>query len=160
MSTTRQLCARIVRIMPLLHDPQYRSEIERRLQSLRPDTKPRWGKMSVDQMLWHVNEGLALSLGQITAPPQKTPLPRPIMKFLVLNLHWPKNAPTLPVLLAKQQHDFEAERTRCLQLLNTFTQKGLDEAWPLDAVFGKVTGRFKSRLQAKHLDHHLKQFGM
>lgn len=146
--------------MPLLHDPQYRSGIEARLGSLHSDTKPHWGKMSVDQMLWHVNQGLALSLGQITSPPQKTPLPRPIMKLLVLKLPWPKGAPTMPVLEAKQQYDFEAERTRCQQLLKTFANKPLREEWPKDPVFGQVTGEFKSRLQAKHLDHHLKQFGV
>jgi hypothetical protein len=116
--------------------------------------------MSVDQMLWHVNQALALSLGQLTSPPQKTPLPRPIMKFVVLNLPWPKGAPTMPVLEAKQHYDFEAERARCIELVKSFTNKGLNEAWPNDAIFGKVDGRFKSKLQAKHLDHHLKQFGV
>jgi len=66
----------------------------------------------------------------------------------------------MPVLEAKQQHDFEVELTRCLQLLRTFGTKGLSEVWPLDPVFGQVSGRFKSKLQAKHLDHHLKQFGV
>jgi hypothetical protein len=82
------------------------------------------------------------------------------MKFIVLNLPWPKGAPTLPQAEARQQYDFEAERSRCLQLLDEFARKRLDERWPLDPVFGKVTGRFKSRLQAKHLDHHLRQFGV
>src|SRR6185437_3689866 len=153
------LCARIIS-MPLLHDPQYWSSIEARLGFLRFDSKPHWGKMSVDQMLWHVNQGLALSLGKVTSPSQKAPLPRPIMKFLVLKLPWPKGAPTMPVLEAKRQYDFETERTRCQQLLKTFANKPLRENWPQDPVFGHVTGEFKSRLQAEHLDHHLKQFGV
>lgn len=153
-------CATIFIIMPMLHDPQYRSNIEKRLAALRSDSKPRWGTMSVDQMLWHVNEALALSVGQTTAPPQKMPLPRPIMKFVVLNLPWPKGAPTAPQLEARQHYDFEAERTRCSHLLDTFTRKKLEEDWPLDAFFGKVNGRFKSKLQAKHMDHHLRQFGV
>ena len=143
----------------MLHDPQYRSSIESRLKTLRPESKPRWGKMSVDQMLWHVNQGLRLSLGQVTADTMKTPLPRPIMRFIVLSLPWPKGAPTLPQAEAKQQYDFEAERAHCLELLDTFAKKRLDEPWPLDPVFGKVTGKFKSKLQAKHLNHHLTQFG-
>jgi hypothetical protein len=144
----------------MLHDPQCRTSIENRLRSLRPDTQHRWGKMSVDQMLWHVNHGIALSVGQLTAPPHKTPLPRPVMRFLVLNLPWPKGAPTLPQAEAKQQYDFETERARCFQLLDMFAKKKLDDAWPLDPVFGKVTGRFKSKLLAKHLNHHLRQFGV
>ncbi|HET6843503.1 MAG TPA: hypothetical protein VFK06_17760 [Candidatus Angelobacter sp.] len=128
------------------------------MRSLRSDSKPKWGIMSVDQMLWHLNQGLALALGQIDQPPQKTPLPRSIMKLLVLIVPWPKGAPTVPILEAKQQYDFEAERTRCLGLLKAFTKKGLSEDWPLSPIFGEVTGKFTSRLQAKHLDHHLRQF--
>jgi len=146
--------------MPLLHDLQCRSRIETRLRSLRSDSKPMWGIMSVDQMLWHVNQGLALALGQIEQPAQKTPLPRSVMKFLVLKVPWPKGAPTIPILEAKEQYDFEAQRTRCLGLLKTFTRKALAEEWPLSPIFGEVTGQFTSQLQAKHLDHHLRQFGV
>jgi hypothetical protein len=146
--------------MPLLHAPECRSRIEARLRLLGSDSKPAWGKMSVDQMVFHVSQGLALALGQITQPAQKTPLPRSIMKLLVLNLPWPKGAPTVPVLEATQQYDFETERTRCLELVKTFTRKGLAEEWPLHPLFGEVTGKFTSQLQAKHLDHHLRQFGV
>lgn len=146
--------------MPFLHDLQYRSHIENRLQKLRTDAQPRWGKMSVDQMLWHVNEALALALGRITAPPQKSPLPRSLLKFLVLSVPWPKGAPTISALEARQRSDFEEERARCLQLLKTFAAKGLADAWPTNPVFGRVSGEFTSKLQAKHLDHHLRQFGV
>ncbi|SRR6266481_1177519 len=54
---------------------------------------------------------------------QKTPLPWSIMKLWVLNLPWPKGAPTVPVLEARQQYDFAEERTRCLELVKTFTRK-------------------------------------
>jgi DinB superfamily len=116
--------------------------------------------MSVDQMLWHISQGLELALGQITTPAQKVPLPRPIMKFIVLNLPWPKGAPTVDVARATQEYDFEAERQRCLQLLDVFAAKKLNEPWPTNPIFGPVTGRFVSRVQTKHLDHHLKQFGV
>jgi hypothetical protein len=41
---------------------------------------------------------------------------------------------------------------------DTFCRKPIDAPWPELPSFGRVTGRFQSRLQAKHLDHHLKQF--
>lgn len=146
--------------MPFLHDREYRSHIENRLRNLGSGAQPRWGKMSVDHMLFHVNQTLALALGQIAAPVQKAPLPRPVLKFVVLNLPWPKGVPTLPVLEANQRCDFDMERTRCFQLLKAFSAKGLREEWPINPLFGKVSGEFTSRLQAKHLDHHLRQFGV
>ena len=62
--------------MKILHDPGYRAELEKRLAALRPDRPRKWGTMSVDQMLWHVNTTLQLHLGEITAPRERTPLPR------------------------------------------------------------------------------------
>ena len=81
--------------MAQLHDPRDRAEIVRRLRALRPDSDRRWGKMSVAQMLWHVNEAMEGALGRIQAEPMKVPLPRPLLKFLVLNAPWGKGAPTL-----------------------------------------------------------------
>jgi hypothetical protein len=83
------------------------------------------------------------------------------MKVLVLNLPWPKGTPTLAALVAKEkQYDFAQERQRCLELLDRFAQRRLDEEWPENPIFGKVSGADLSRLQAKHLDHHLRQFGV
>ena len=49
--------------MPLLHDPAVRTSLEARLAALRPDSPHQWGSMTPDQMLWHVNQVLATSLG-------------------------------------------------------------------------------------------------
>ena len=146
--------------MPMLHDEAYRSQVMTRVAALRRDSQRRWGRMSVDQMLWHVNGAMAAALGQIQVPPQKVPLPRPVMKFLVLNLPWPKGAPTLPMFVASGGYQFDSERARCLQLIDQLAARRLDGDWPDNPVFGSVTGPYVSRLQAKHLDHHLKQFGV
>ena len=63
-------------VVPQLHDAQCKAEILRRLRALRPDAERRWGKMSVSQMLWHVNEAMEGALGRIQADPMKVPLPR------------------------------------------------------------------------------------
>ena len=44
--------------MPMLHDSSFRESVQSRLKALRPDAERRWGKMTVDQMLWHVNSAL------------------------------------------------------------------------------------------------------
>jgi hypothetical protein len=144
----------------LLHDPACRSQIVSRIRALRPDSERRWGVMTVDQMLWHCNEALESALGRIELPPDKTPLPRPLMKFLILNLPWPKGAPTSAPFKARASHDFEAERARCLRLVDELAAKPLDSAWPDSPTLGRMTGRDCTRLQAKHLNHHLTQFGV
>lgn len=115
--------------------------------------------MTPDQMLWHVNEFLAAALGEGTMPRQKTPLPLPIMRFVLLYMPWPRSAPTNRGAVAQGPYDFEAERSRCLALIATFTSRPVTGPWPVDPTWGAVSGTFASRLQAKHLDHHLRQFG-
>ena len=73
-----------------LHDAPYKADILRRLKSLRPDAARKWGKMSVAQMLWHVNEAMEAALGRIDFGVVKPPIPLPkrVLKFLVLNAPW------------------------------------------------------------------------
>jgi hypothetical protein len=146
--------------MPMLHDEAYCSQIVSRIGRLRRDTPRRWGKMSADQMLWHVNGGLSMALGQMHVPPQKLPVPRAIMRLVALNLPWPKGWPTMPMFVASGSYDFESERARCLELIEQVRAKPLEANWPRHPLLGQLSGRDASRLQAKHLDHHLRQFGV
>jgi hypothetical protein len=143
----------------LLHDPAVRDAIRARVEALRPDAPRKFGKMSIDQMLWHVNQALAQSLGQVPSQPVKMPVPKPVLKFFVFNFPWPTGAPTAPEFVADAQRcEFAKERARCLQLIDAFAAKSMDGAWPTASTLGKMSGRDWSRLEAKHLDHHLKQF--
>jgi hypothetical protein len=147
--------------VPLLHDAQCKTETLRRLKSLRPDAQRRWGKMSVAQMLWHVNEAMEGALGRIQADPMKVPLPRPVLKFMVLNLPWGKGAPTVKRWVPQHDsYDFSSEHARCCRLVEELTSKPLEDVWPDSPTLGRMRGRDVSRLQAKHLNHHLTQFGV
>jgi hypothetical protein len=145
----------------LLHDPQCKEGILRRLKTLGPDAARRWGRMSVTQMLWHVNEAMEGALGRIQAEPLKVPLPRPLLKFLVLNFPWGKGAPTLKRWVPQSDnYDFASEHARCLRLVGEIASKPINDAWPDSPTLGRMTGGEVSRLQAKHLNHHLTQFGV
>jgi hypothetical protein len=145
--------------MPTLHDPAFRASLVARLNALDPSSPRKWGAMSADQMLWHVNQFLAAALGEGTLPAHKPPLPAPLMRLMVLYMPWPKSAPTNPGAVAGETHDFEAEKARCRTLIERFAAKPMEGAWPADPSFGQSTGTFASKLQAKHLDHHFRQFG-
>lgn len=146
--------------MKMLHDPAVRREMESRLAALRHDSVRQWGSMTPDQMVWHLNQFLEFALGEGSYPRGKMPMPLPIMRFFVLYMPWPKNAPTHPSAKAGTTHDLDAERARCHALLERFVSMPLDGDWPEDPAWGKAGGRFASRLQARHFDHHLSQFGV
>ena len=149
--------------MPVLvHDPAVRDSIRARVQKLTPNATRAWGKMSVDQMLWHVNTAMRNALGESTPPEKKLPIPLPLLRFVVLNLPWGKGAPTAPdLVVGKNRYDFDAEKTRCLALIDQIAAKRLDASgWGRSGLLGQMSGRDWSRLQAKHLNHHLKQFSV
>ena len=144
--------------MQLIHDPAVRDSIRARIQSLSPAAPRRWGKMSVDQMLWHCNQVFRTSLGDMQVVPRRPPFPVPVLKFMLFNLPWPHGAPTAPEYQAADPHVFEAERKECLALIDRFTARKMEEGGWAPAVFGPISGREWSRLHMKHLDHHLRQF--
>lgn len=150
--------------MKMLHDPAVRRDLETRLAALRPDAQRKWGSMTPDQMLWHLNQFLAWSMGE-NAPEWKgatMKIPAPIMRFFLIYMPWPKGAPTNPKAKADSvtKHDFEAERAKCKDLIERFVSRPVDGPWPVDPSFGPVDGKFASRLQAKHFNHHFTQFGV
>lgn len=146
--------------MALLHDSTVRENIEKRVRALTPQSRPAWGKMSVDQMLWHVNQAMGLSLGTVTVGPGGPTMPAWLMRTLVINMPWPKGGPTHPDFVAKRQYDFAAERELALKNIAEITSKPIDYSWPVHPAFGKMSGRQVSTLTHKHLNHHLTQFGV
>lgn len=144
--------------MRMIHDPAVRKSIEERLMALRPDAPRQWGSMTPDQMLWHINQFLAFSLGDATPEAKKNPIPPAVLRFFLLYMPWPKGAPTHKNARPTGNHDFAAERERCLALIERFVSKPIEASWPSDPAFGEITGLFASRLQARHFDHHLRQF--
>lgn len=146
--------------MVLLHDPAVRDSIRSRIEALTATSPARWGRMSAGQMMWHCNQILKTSLRDIQVEPRRPPFPVPVLKLMLFHMPWPHGAPTAPEYVAGAPRDFDAERAQCLQLIERFQARKMeDDGWGR-AVFGEITGVEWSRLQAKHLDHHLKQFGV
>jgi hypothetical protein len=65
------------------------------------------------------------------------------------------------LVVGKNRYDFDAEKTNCLALIDRIAAKRLDESgWGKSGLLGQMSGRDWSRLQAKHLNHHLTQFSV
>jgi hypothetical protein len=147
--------------MAILHDPATLTSIRSRVERLTPDAQRLWGKMTVDQMLWHVNQALEQPLGRVRFKRSIKFVPLAVVKFLVLNVKWPKGARTQPeIFVGDARHSFEKEHQRCLALIDEFTARPLDGPWPVSDTLGKMSGHDWSKLEAKHLDHHLRQFNL
>ena len=146
--------------MNSLHDAHARAALERRLDDLQSDSPRQWGRMRIDQMLSHLNNSMRMALGELATEPRRAPVPRALIKWFALRVPHPRNAPTATELRASGRYEIEGERTQLRQLLDRVAQRPLEQAWPVHPLFGRMNGGEWSRLQHKHVDHHLRQFGL
>ncbi len=143
----------------LLHDPAVYASIRRRVESLRAETPRQWGKMSIDQMLWHVNVSMREAVGDYTPRLKPLPIPKAVLRWAVINVPWGRGARTREDMYAVSTHDFNAQKAESLALIDRIVARPLTAEWPASASMGPMTGKHWSQLTAKHLDHHLRQFG-
>lgn len=144
-----------------LFNPAVKQEIIDRINKLTPQTNPQWGKMNVAQMLAHVQKPIGIALG--THLPKGSFLLRligPLFKSKLWDEKPYKHSlPTDPTfVMTGEEKDFEKEKSVLLNMINSFSKETIvSEKHP---VFGKITKDNWSKASWKHLDHHLKQFGV
>lgn len=144
-----------------LYDPAAKQEIIERINKLTPETPRQWGKMDVAQMLAHLQQPLEVALGHRTI--KGTFFFNLIMPLFKKTLWddkpWKKGLPTdATYIMTGETKDFNTEKTKLLELISQFNEAALrDKKHP---VFGFMTKEQWSRSGWKHIDHHLKQFGV
>lgn len=147
--------------MNSLRNPSGNAEAQRRLASLRADTHPQWGKMTCAQMLTHCQRPLRVAAGELEL---KRGLVGKLLggwakkKFVVGDAPFGRNSPTDPAFRVQDARDFDAERATLVDLVRRFGEQGVATRDP-HPFFGPLTPQEWDRLMAKHLDHHLRQFG-
>lgn len=137
----------------------------RRINSLNSGTQAHWGKMRVEQMLAHCNVAYEIVHEPgMHSPPGLIPklFARLLAKSTVLgDKPYPKSGPTAPMFVINDTRDFEQEKTRLIRYINKTFEQGRNHYEGLDNMtFGKLSSRQWNTLFSKHLDHHLKQFGV
>ena len=148
-----------------MFDAQGKEKMLARINSLTPTTQAHWGKMNVGQMLAHCNVAY-----EIVHEPGKHAPPGPIGKvfarifakgMVVGNRPYPKSSPTAPMFVMIDPKDFEAEKARLTAYIDkTFEQGAAHYDGLENMTFGKLSAKQWNTLFSKHLDHHLRQFGV
>ena len=150
--------------MKTLFDEASRRSLLARIDRVTPEAKAAWGKMNAEQMLCHIAEALKLGTGELTATPKNLPIRYPPLKQLIIYLlPFPKGAPTAPEL--KRTTDAAAgtlarSRAEVARLLEDIAGRSGQKQWPDHPAFGKLSRRAWGVLGYRHLDHHLRQFGV
>ena len=149
--------------MKNLFDQEASTEILSRLEKLQPDAKASWGKMSVSQMVAHCIVPIQVALGERV--PKRTFMGlifgKMAKRMVLKDEPFKQGLPTDPSFVIKDQPDFNAKKqelkTNIEKLLTTDKNAMTARAHPF---FGKMTADEWGFLGYKHLDHHLRQFGV
>jgi hypothetical protein len=136
-------------------------EVVERVARLTPDRRPQWGRMTCPQMVVHVTDAFAMYCGDIEARVRRTPIQYfPLKHALLYLLPMPKNVPTARELKSRVPGEWDAEMERLRAALGHFADQHARIDWPLHPIFGKMSLHAYGVLAYKHLDHHLRQFGV
>ena len=151
--------------MQNVFDAQDAQEYINRINNLTPETQRKWGKMSVDQVLAHLNVAYDL-----TFTPEKFPKPSFIAKFLLSRfvkskitneIPYKQSLPTSPAFIIADERNFEEEKTKLIGNIQRVQQLGREAFEGKENInFGKMRAQCWNNMFAKHLNHHLDQFGV
>lgn len=149
--------------MKNLFDKDTYTEITNRVNALTPNSQRQWGKMNPAQMLAHCKEAFKVPLSD-------KKMPRMFLGLLIgwmvkpklyNESPWKQNLPTAPNFIIKGDRDFEKEKQELIGMINQFHRGGPENVGRFPhPMFGSFTKEQWGKSMYKHLDHHLKQFGV
>jgi len=149
--------------MKSLASAEVLSETKERLRRLTPEDRALWGKMSVVQMVRHLNYSYDVALAERSVGPVPGP-PQWLLKFAALRvpMQWPKGTPTTQELVLALEEECPL----------SFAELVAETSGKMEAVasglkwqsshpmFGKMSAKDWMRWGYLHADHHLRQFGL
>lgn len=150
--------------LPSLYNKSVSEDIINRINKLTPETQPLWGTMDVARMLAHCCVTYEYIFDERNDKPNffvKFMLKAFVKSAVVSETPYKHNERTGPAFLIANERDFEKEKTRLVNYINRVVEKG-------ESFFqGKASNSFDvltptewNNLMYKHLDHHLRQFGV
>jgi Protein of unknown function (DUF1569) len=139
-------------------------EVKERIGRIGPNSMRQWGKMTAPQAMAHCSTAMEWAVGDILPP--RMFLGRifgPIAKSQVLKDEKPmaRNAPTAKSLMVADERDLGKECARLSALVERFAAGGPQGCTRHPhTFFGPLTPGEWAALMYKHIDHHLRQFGV
>ncbi|PSR52720.1 hypothetical protein AHMF7605_03860 [Adhaeribacter arboris] len=150
--------------LPNIFTQAVSAQIIARIQTLKPNSRPLWGKMTVAQMLAHCNVTYEMVFENKHPKPNfwlQLILKTFIKKIVTSEVPYKRNSRTAPAFLITSNKDFETEKNRLIGYIQQTQQLGethFDQK-PSHS-FGALTTTEWNNMFYKHLDHHLTQFGV
>ena len=164
---TQDSCVAKTATVKNLFDSSLAGDAKQRILELHDHSQPLWGTMTVAQTLAHCTSGLEMAMGLIK--PKRAPFPANVLGLLIKPLVFGndkpmrRNSPSSPELFSADHAkcDFERERGHLVAAIDRFANEGAaccsHHPHPF---FGPLKPEQWAILMYKHIDHHLRQFGV
>lgn len=147
--------------MKTIFEEGHRAALRERIERVTEESRPRWGAMNVEMMLAHLVESMRMAAGELKPKPKNLPIRFPPLRQLVVYwLPWPKGSPTAPELLPSERREVALSKRELLRLVDDVGARSNQRDWPQHPAFGNLGRRGWGALGWRHLDHHLRQFGV
>lgn len=135
-----------------------------RISNLTGSETPLWGKMTADQMMSHLVQAGELPF-EASVPDRSTFMGRTIIKPLILYvLPMPKEVKVSPEMNQQEKgrkpQGFDADRELLLASIEKLGTLSANHKCLDHPFFGKMSAKEWGVLAYRHIDHHLKQFGV
>lgn len=150
--------------MPTIRNSDVKANLLGRLNKLTGEEKPAWGKMNVNQMMSHLVQTGELPFS-VSLPDKSNFFSSTLLKPLVLYvLPMPKDVKTSPEMdqqeYGRKPLEFNVDRRLAIDSINKLAELPVDQDCKHHPFFGKLSAKEWAVIAHKHIDHHLKQFGV
>jgi len=147
--------------MKTFFEQSAQQELEQRIEKLTAQAACQWGRMSAAQMLAHCTATVQMPVGDLSIKRSPLGLIGWLFKgMLVSDRPFSKNSPTAPEFVVRDDRVFETEKERFLEVFKKLAKGPSAVTCYRHPFFGKMTTEDWGHLVYKHLDHHLRQFGV
>ncbi|SRR5258706_5354306 len=135
-------------------------ELVNRMQKLNSSSPHLWGKMDIGQMLHHVNLTVEAPLGKTVTKGKPVFFMKIFKSVLYNDKPFRRGDPTPKDFKVTGTYNFEAEKESCISNLKEVFNRNREGNYLPHVFFGKLTNDQWGMHFYKHVDHHLRQFGV
>ncbi|QWX82957.1 DUF1569 domain-containing protein [Cellulophaga sp. HaHaR_3_176] len=146
--------------MKSIFDETTKLELIDRINLLTEESERQWGKMTVAQMVWHCQYPLKVAVENKNVGNGNLFVRLFLKKAMYNDKVWRQNLPTSPQLKTTENKNLKIEAEILKQLTIQTHKLKIRNKWNPHPLFGKLTKEEWGKMEYKHLDHHLTQFGV
>lgn len=149
---------------PSIYSPETSAQLHARIDRLTPDSPALWGKMNAAQMLSHCCVPYQQILGENKDAPgfvMKIVMRLFFKKTMTNQVDYKPNLPTAPVFIRNSEHDLMKEQIALKNYIVKIQELGPEKLAAIPSLsLGNINAEEWNNMLYKHIDHHLRQFGV